>query len=257
MGYKDILVFLDASPDTEGRLSLAASLAQAHGARLLGVDVRLPPTAERHGTGQASSLHAQFEHALNLSGADGHYVVADQGAEGAYAHYADLVVTTQRGDGGTLGRPMAAPEQILLSAGVPVLVLPQGWQPGPVGEHVMLAWNASREATRAAHDALPILARAQKVTVFTFAARSEGAKAGAALMAAHLNRHGVPAKASTWIDTGEGTSPINALFADVDTQDADLIVSGAYHRSAIAERLFGGASHDLLREPTMPLLISH
>ena len=36
--YKDILVFLDASPNTEARLGLAATFAQAHKARLFGAD---------------------------------------------------------------------------------------------------------------------------------------------------------------------------------------------------------------------------
>lgn len=35
MDYKDILVFLDASPDTEARLSLAENFAQTRKARLL------------------------------------------------------------------------------------------------------------------------------------------------------------------------------------------------------------------------------
>lgn len=39
VAYQDILVFLDASPDTEARLGLAVTLARAHKARLFGVDV--------------------------------------------------------------------------------------------------------------------------------------------------------------------------------------------------------------------------
>ena len=255
MGYKDILVFLDGSPDTEARLDLAVSLAHAHQARLLGVDVSPPSAAEGRWRDRVVGLQELFEGTLAPSGVGGQYLVADQGAAGAYAHYADLVVATQRSDDTELV-PAAVPEEVLLSAGIPVLVLPRGWRPAPVGERIVLAWNASRESTRAAHDALPILVRAHKVTVFTFGVRSDGAKASAELMADHLRRHGVPAETSTWKDTGD-MSPVEALFADVDTQDADLIVSGVYGHSSLAERLFGGASHDLLREPIMPLLMSH
>ena len=259
--YKDILVFLDTSPDAEARLNLAASLAQAHDARLLGVDVSSSSAAERRADQAADlpDLQALFEGVLESLGVDGQYLVADRGAAGAaifYAHCADLVVATQHGEDGRAAEAAVTPEQVLLSAGVPVLVLPRDWRPVAVGERVVFAWNASREATRAAHDALPILARARKVTVFTFGAQLAEAKAGAQLMADHLRRHGVPAEVSTWTDAG-GMSPMAALFADLDTQEADLIVSGAYGHSSLAERLFGGASHDLLQQPTLPLLMSH
>jgi len=51
---------------------------------------------------------------------------------------------------------------------VPVLLMPAGWRPRPVGDSIFIAWKASREATRAVHDAMPLLVKAKKVTVFTF-----------------------------------------------------------------------------------------
>ena len=47
------------------------------------------------------------------------------------------------------------------------------------------------------------------------------------------------------------------MFADLDTQDADLIVAGAFGHSRVFEALFGGVTLELLRQPSLPLLLSH
>lgn len=137
-----------------------------------------------------------------------------------------------------------------------MLILPHGWQPSPAGESIVLAWNPSREATRAAHDAMPILTRAKKVTVFAFGPRSDSKNSDPELMAGHLRQHGVPAEVYTWPETGE-MSAVEALFTCLGTQEADSIVAGAYGHSRLFEGLFGGVSHVLLNQPAMPVLMSH
>jgi nucleotide-binding universal stress UspA family protein len=69
-------------------------------------------------------------------------------------------------------------------------------------------------------------------------------------------QHGVSAHLADWTDTGD-VSALEALFASLDTQDADLIVAGAFGHSRLFESLFGGVSLDLLRQPTAPILMSH
>ena len=59
------------------------------------------------------------------------------------------------------------------STGVPVLLLPYGWKRRGAMDNIVIAWKSSREATRAVHDAMPLLARAKKVTAFTFAPESQ------------------------------------------------------------------------------------
>ena len=50
----------------------------------------------------------------------------------------------------------------MTAAGVPVLALPPDVS-GDLGQTVLVAWNGSREAARAAHDALPFLHEAKRV----------------------------------------------------------------------------------------------
>ena len=61
---------------------------------------------------------------------------------------------------------------------------------------------------------------------------------------------------SDWTNTGD-LSAIEALFASLDTQDADLIVAGAFGHSRLYEGLFGGVSLDLMRQQSLPVLMSH
>lgn len=78
------------------------------------------------------------------------------------ALHSDLVIVGSPGLGG-LPREWSA-ETLLLATGVPFLLLPEHWT-GPVAEHVIVAWNASREARRAIADALPLLVGALSVTI--------------------------------------------------------------------------------------------
>ena len=123
-------------------------------------------------------------------------------------------------------------------------------------ENIVIAWRSSREAIRSVHDAMPLLLAAKKITVFTFAPQSDHSGREPGLLVDHLEQRGVWAKAENWPDTGD-MSTISALFACLDTQEADLIVAGAYGHSRLVEGLFGGVSRDLLHEPSLPLFLSH
>src|ERR1700735_1377940 len=85
----------------------------------------------------------------------------------------------------------------------PRLIPPQYWNFGPVGQNIVVAWNASREATRAVHDSMPLLKKAGKVTIFAFSSRRSELKASADLLAEHLARHEVTAHVSDWTNTGD------------------------------------------------------
>lgn len=259
MPYKDILVFLDATSDTAGRLELAITLAQQNDARVIGVDVSAPAAFEGRWKDQAAGLQDLFQSRLDHAHLDGGFRVADRSTgswKALYAHFADLVIATQRHESNAGLVLPAVPEDVLLSAGVPVLILPPGWKPKPVGRSIVLAWTPSREATRAVHDALPLLTQAQKVTLFEFAPPADSLDFAPNLMADHLRRHGVEAELFTWRDVGD-SSPVDALFSCLDRQEADLIVAGAYGHSRLVEGLFGGVSSDLIHNVSMPVLMSH
>ena len=107
------------------------------------------------------------------------------------------------------------------------------------------------------HDAMPFLKAAKKVTVFCFSSRPSDLRASAQMLVDHLATHEVVAHISDWTNTGD-LSAIEALFASLDTQNSDLIVAGAFGgHSRLYEGLFGGVSLDLMRQQSLPVLMSH
>ncbi len=259
MAYKEILVYLDPSSDSDFRLDFAIHLAASHGARLIGVDVCSDTAFEGELRDRAVGLADNFEAKSKLAGARGAFRGADREGKHAllrYAHQADLIIAPQA-DLETRDLIVAGiPEDVLVGAGVPLLLMPSGWRPRPVGESIFIAWKPSREATRAVHDAMPLLIKAKKVTVFTFDPEADLFGKEPDLLIHHLQEHGVAAHPLRWPDTGE-LSAVDAMFASLDSEEADLIVAGAYGHSRWIEGLFGGASRDLVRQNLLPVFLSH
>ena len=146
----------------------------------------------------------------------------------------------------------------LMSSGRPVLAVPFAGTFPTIGERVLVAWNASREATRAVNDALPILENAKSVTVLAINPRHGIRGHGdvpSADIALHLARHGVKAEAA---HTVAGEIPdAEALLSYAADLSADLIVAGGYGHSRARELVFGGVTRTLLREMTVPIFFSH
>ena len=137
-----------------------------------------------------------------------------------------------------------------------MFVVPTDWPGGVWGEIVVIAWDNGREARRAVHDALPILTRAHRVVVFVFSRGASDLRGSAERLVRHLKSRGISAEISDWTRTAEG-SAVEAMFASVDTQNADLVVAGGFGQTRMFEGLFGSASLDLLRQPVMPVFMSH
>lgn len=260
MSYKDIVVYLDASDLNEARLETAITLAERYGARLIGVDVSTTAALEGERRERARAIQDAFEERLAQTQVERECRSAGASATTAqdlFAHCADLIVSSQPHiDSAHLAAP-AVPKDVLLNSGVPMLVLPTEWQAGQeIGRSVLLAWNFSRESTRALHDSMPMLAKAEHVTLFIFEPGFDSGDSDVQDVVAHVRRHGIDVTLDGWRNTGE-VDVIDAMFASLDRQQSDLIVAGAYGKSPLWERLFGGASEQLLANVSMPLLMSH
>ena len=253
MAYKDILVYLDPTAETAQRLRLARDLAKAHKARLIAVDAAASALE-----GESARAAAQmFETATAEAGLRAIFIPAEKAGEGdAFTHCVDLIIAPAPGGAAREFIRRGLLDRALTDSGAPMLILPPGFEGGTVGENVVIAWNGGREALRAVHDAMPFLEQARKVSVFCFSSRPSDLRASAELLVDHLASHGVAAKISDWTNTGDLTA-IEALFASLDTQDADLIVAGAFGHSRLYEGLFGGVSMDLIRQQSLPVLMSH
>ncbi len=269
---KDILVHASEDSHNAQRLDVAIGLAQRHEARLTALYALHYPelpgfVAAQIGGDLIAQTRAQFyerardvESAFNETVAR-HGVTAEWrrvegepiGLLATHGQYADLVVVSQPDEDVEAGEG-ALPDELVMACGRPVLVVPRIAPQATMGKTVMVAWNSSREATRAVHDALPILQKADTVIVQSVNPPDEDHIAGADI-ATHLAHHGLK------VDVRRSLTPeidvADELLNAVSDAGADLIVMGAYGHSRVRELVLGGVTRDLLRHMTVPIVMSH
>ena len=85
---------------------------------------------------------------------------------GALARCADLVIASQTDSNWQGSYFQDVAERLITESGRPVLLMPNAGRFDNIGKRVVLAWNGSREASRATFDALPFLKRAEEVVLF-------------------------------------------------------------------------------------------
>lgn len=277
MSYKTILVHCDGGKPFAGRARLALDLARRHDAQLIGVYVRprfeAPVFADGaiamdqvygiYETETKADQDATFAAYRAVVGdqADGAgWVVAEGYTDEVLAelgHAADLIVVGQREPDPALGTPPDLPEKLSLLSERPVLVVPHIGALAPVGKNVLLCWNGHREAGRAATGALPLLQKAEKVTVLSIdPPRPEGMRQKVqADMVGWLGRHGV--KAELMVDTAADTDVGNVILSRAADSSADLVVMGVYGHSRMREMVMGGVSRTVLSSMTVPILVAH
>ncbi len=278
--YRSLLVHLDDHPRCSARTELAIRLARQWDAHLVGLSPtgRLPLPAEAgpalpgldtvtllltHLRRLADERAQRFRERCREAGLKSFEAVVDDedGAASVIQHSrcSDFVVIGQAEpgvDGAAAARTLV--EQVVLQSARPTLVLPYAGRFDAIGENVLVAWDDSREAARAVADAMPLLCRAQRVTVLQCETplMADGAGTRERLDAIHqwLMWHGVEADVRlevTEIDVG------NALLSRAADAGIDLLVMGAYGHPRWAERVLGGATRTLLANMTVPVLMSH
>ena len=151
------------------------------------------------------------------------------------------------------GPRLATREEALFNSGRPVLVAPPK-APSQLGGSVVIAWNGSTETARAVSFAMPILIKAQKVTVLTVKGGTVPGPAGEHI-ARTLRINGVPAQALDVED--EGRSVGEAILVNAREIGADLLVKGAYTQSRLRQLIFGGPTRHLLEHSSLPMLMAH
>jgi nucleotide-binding universal stress UspA family protein len=273
MAYRTILLELLDDPQIDARIECGRRLAQQFDAELVGIHVSPPPFL-LVGFGEGAAyvgpevfeaqreanrlVRERVEAAFRRLCDPAKMAVRDIYEEGdagdllaEAAHGADLTVVAQEGGAGLDAALGPQPiHHVILSAGGPVLVLPRAGLGATLGQRVVVAWNGSREAARAAKDALPFLTAAESVTLI---AAGEDASASLDAGTALLKRHGAKvATRQVEPGLGQGATLLDAAMAE----GADLLVMGAYGHSRLREIVLGGATREVLRSARLPVLLS-
>lgn len=278
--YRSILVHLDETPRCAARVEIAARLAIAQQAHLFGLApsgrVNLPARATPARRGEPTYLelaqaglderaralahtHAQRMRAAGVASCEARHDEED-GVTSLLAHAAvhDLVVVGQTDRTSPAASiELDIPEQMVVHAGAPVLIVPSAGEFGGLDGVAVVAWNGTRESARAARDALPLLRRARGVHLMCFERardlshvprlRLNDAKRWFARHEVEATLHQEPVAG----DVGE------ALLACAARLGAGLVVMGGYGHSRMTEFLLGGVTRRLLAQMTTPVLMSH
>jgi nucleotide-binding universal stress UspA family protein len=154
------------------------------------------------------------------------------------------------------GEPENMVEGVLFGSGRHLVLIPER-KPVPLAfDHILIAWNESREAARAVAEAMPYLRKAETVSVIVVddgAPVEKQATIGENLIE-HLLHHGVGAALHHVKKEGR----IGAtLVTEVQERKADLVVMGGYGHSRLREWLLGGATYDMMHHSPAPLLVAH
>jgi nucleotide-binding universal stress UspA family protein len=291
MSYRTILVPVGQPDNAESAVEAAFLVAKRFGGHVSGLHVlpdlanpaihgliatrmsldaassdlrKLKSSAERELQRQSSELKRLFETAAARAGA------AIQGEPGAAERISaawqevtgfeselvgqigrvfDLTVIARRGPRGSSHDTVQA---ALLDTGRPMLLAPPA-PPDALGDAVLLAWNASPQAARAAASALPFLQQATRVVVMSIGNGPEPAPSADELARA-LAWHGIAAQARR---LEQGSRRVrDMLLAEAAAMSADLLVIGAYSHSRMRQVVFGGVTEHMLDHAELPILLA-
>ncbi len=280
MTFKTILVSLNDVSRSDTLIATSVALAEKHDAHLIGVYVipapQIYPSMSPHVTPviidefktffeeRCDKCKADFNEAVRKAGvrAEWRKIEAPTSniADAVIEHglQADLIVASQKNEKANDGLEANFCERLVMESGRPVLLIPCMGQIKSIGENVIVGWNATREASRAVFDSLPILETSKSTRLIWVDPHSDGERSGnipGSEMATTLARHGVKSIAEAMptnhLDGG------NALLNRAAELGADMIVTGAYGHSRMREFVFGGTTRTLLSDMTVPVLMSH
>jgi nucleotide-binding universal stress UspA family protein len=270
---KDVMMRLDATVADEIRLRAADDIAGIFGAHVIGLFVNVIPfypiadlsdplvtttileAARANGDKIATELGRKLEELgrpTELRRIDA--IAENIGLVAASeARSADVFVAIRPGKSNPEPRQIA--ESVLFESGRH-LVLISGRLPSGSFERILLAWNGSRESTRAMAEALPYLLLAKTVTIVVVGDGPpvDGDARSGSDAKNHLHHHGIKA---TLRHAKRNGSTGATLIEEAKRMDADLIVMGGYGHSRLHEWLLGGATRELLNNAPVPLLIAH
>jgi nucleotide-binding universal stress UspA family protein len=278
MEFKTLLIAVGTGDDDRA-LDQALAIAEGLGAHLevLALGVAPPPPASpygivsndiwageiREGQAQAEARADAIRARIGTGGpsvsVESQYV--DRGTVATLvarsARYADLTL---------IGRQPAEADPLqawvlngaLFESGRPVLLMPEGPLTFPRPRRVLVAWDASVEASKAVRDSLGLMARAEAVDAVLIdpvpSFEGHGPEPGADL-ATYLGRHGISIEVHRLPREGREVADIlNRCALD---RGADLIVMGGFGHSRLRQRIFGGTTTKMMKGAKVPVLMAH
>ena len=277
MTYATVMVSLALDQPNEARLEAACQIAERFGAGIVGIAASQfsPPLYFTSGE-QAQNLIDEGQAALNkrMAELEAQFQAAAKNRAKSVewrsaidfparyllqqARCADIIVSGGKSDAFSDPFVLASPKDLVMQAGRPLLIVPDtvNWLDL---RSMLVAWKDTTEARRAIVDSLPLLRKAQDVTVAEIVEAGDSRPAALSRVrdvVAWLSRHGVAARELVPEKNGgrDAAAELDRIAADVG---AGVIVAGAYGHSRFRELILGGMTQHLITQTARCVLLSH
>lgn len=277
---KDLLVFVDGSQVDNAHLAYAEAMAAIYDSHIDAVvAIELPPftlaTIDATAAAKVSLDNKPREAALKRSAEiassvekrlkhSAHSVSQIVGAKEMLAHEItalarihDLFITSLPSHNVENPAVRTSFDAILTDGCCGVLGLPYGGSGDVAFERITIAWNGSKEASRAVAAAMPLIVQAQEVVVLLvdqpLRRAGEEERPGDEIIK-HLSRHDVRAKLARVASADLSKS--QAILSEVSRAKAHLLVIGAQAEGGLLQWLQGNTAQETYAASTVPLLIA-
>ncbi len=281
MSYKTILVYIDHESKAEPLLKAALRIAEQNSAHLIGTyiahtlepymaratEIALAPEITKALMAEEIK-HAKAIQHLFEAATKGRNLVAEWRFDETLRNTVENAVLQQAGSADILmisadykdpstGLSHGHVAPLIMGNSRPTIVVPDAYADQSLGEYVFVAWDGSRESSRAVFDSLTLLQRAKTVWVHRVTSNDEAKRHGEDVtrdLANALARHDVKIELS---DSTSSARKVGQELLDVaQSRGADSIVMGAYVHSRMHDFLLGSATRHLLANTTVPLIMS-
>ena len=176
-----------------------------------------------------------------------------EGFIGSYGRVFDVIVMKRR-DARSGPIHDRAIESGLFESGRPILLSPPS-PPQQIATNVLIAWNCSTEQARAIALAMPLLQKADRITVLTVIGGTGVPGPSAEQLIRYLHRNGIIAKPMRVELDGRNTG--EAILSTAQLLGCDLLIKGAYTQSRLRQWIFGGATQHVLGNAALPVLLAN
>jgi nucleotide-binding universal stress UspA family protein len=275
--FKTLTAIIQTPHDVDAVLAGVVPLAKRWGAHVVGVHAEALPVAYTSAIGfpdvaiieevskaneeRASGVAAAFAAGIGEAGLQSEFhslrsFSGDAGLAGAaVSRCGDLVVAAQSDPSGE-SADAGQIDSALYESGRPLLILPRAYDTSNGFRNIVISWNGSREAARAAFDALPLLKEADAVQIVVVdpPEDAEPADVGATMLAATLLRHGV--RVTSRVVPSDGRAVEDVVSEAASAFSADLLVMGAYSHSWLRQFLFGGVTRTMIESTALPVFMA-
>ena len=278
MAIKTVLVCLTSEADSNSLMTAACTIARQHGAHLIGlhtieamtvypgIAMHIPDSAFESFNAsqmeQSKAIKAVFDRhtqaedfvsewrLLNTKSVSASDRIIDS------ARSADLVVMPNEDPENERADQRYMQETVIRHGGRPVLIIPHDFVAETLGASILVGWNDTREAARAAHDALALTHDGSLAHLLRIHGDDDDLDHDATLaeLAASFARHGVRTSIGHKAWQQHGVARI--MEQEAFERGCDLIAVGAFGHSRAYDLILGAATRELLRHSKRPVLFS-